>query len=140
VKAIDLAWISGLFEGEGTIAIVGGGKRVYTQLMVSVTNTDLQVVEEFQKYWPSYRIRAVKPKSRAAKSAWVWQLSCLKAASFLCDIEPYVRTERVRQKVALALEAQSLRVRGRRRFLAEYRAQHEGFKARMHVLNKRGVL
>src|SRR5690242_14193138 len=49
---IELAWAAGMFEGEGTVTISAAGRHGYTRPVVTLANTDRQVVDFFQARWP----------------------------------------------------------------------------------------
>jgi hypothetical protein len=102
---IELAWAAGLFEGEGTVRINKPSPRNWGALVVSVVNTDRQVLDWFQSRWPGY----MKPATGLGpnqRPAWVWTIAARQAAGFLRDILPYVVRDAVRAKIAHALEFQ----------------------------------
>jgi len=137
----DFAWAAGLFEGEGTVTLTTMGKgRGTNRLVVSVSNTDRQVTDFFQERWPGSKLREHFPvSSRRARRVWVWNLTSRRAEVFLRQIRPFIRTERVSAKIALALEAQEARVIGTRgKRGATYHAMQDEFMRRMRVLNRRG--
>jgi len=136
VPITELAWIAGLFEGEGTVGITGGGKRPYTRMFVSLTSTDYEIVKAFVDRWSGQLW--IKQATGNARRHWTWRLSCKKAEAYLIQIRPYIRTKRVREKCDLALKVQSTRRQGTRNGCIEYREMQNSFKAQMHILNKRG--
>lgn len=53
-KQIDLAWAAGFFDGEGSVGAYKSGRTFYLSAgykypKVSVTNTDLELLEKFQR-------------------------------------------------------------------------------------------
>lgn len=136
VPPLEMAWAAGLFEGEGSVMIRRPGNRHLGVLTVSVVNTDTQIVAFFQERWPGYCKRATgqRPEQRPA---WVWLIAARQAAAFLDDITPYLRSDRVRRKAALALEFQDARRWGARG--EAYRAASWDYYRQMLALNQRGV-
>jgi len=140
ISEIELAWAAGLFEGEGTVTITGvGGDRPFTRIRVAVSSTDIDVVNFFQERWPIGKLYTWRPSnSKNAKNATMWYLSCKRAGLFLSEILPYIRTPRVRKKIELALEAQSLRRFGTH-VGTDYKSKQFELMAKMRELNKRGT-
>lgn len=129
----DLAWAAGLFEGEGTITI--SKSREYTRPHVSVTSTDIEVIEFFASRWPA-EIKHREPGGNARR-AFVWYVgNATGARQFVNDILPHLRTERVRAKAELLLEDLDERRQGSRD--PKYRARSNERMARMRELNRRG--
>lgn len=136
----ELAWVAGLFEGEGTVSIIyvrTKGAR-YTRIMVSVANTDPDVLELFQRLWPVKTLRKIKARPRC-KPVWLWRLEARQAVPFLLDIRPFIKTRRVMEKVDLALEYQSTKRGPGRAGSTAYRALHASYLSQMRALNHRGA-
>ncbi len=136
---LELSWAAGLFEGEGTVAIYGGGRRPYTRLKVMVTNTDFEIISFFEDRWNgNVYERAALKAGKNARATKTWTLGSKRAEDFLRDIAPFIRTARVRAKIDLAFESQAARRRGNRRNVEEYRLTNQAFRMRMAKLNERG--
>lgn len=130
----ECAWAAGLFEGEGTITMCGAARP---RLTVMMTSTDPEIIEFFQVRWPGI-LRTYQPKGNA-KLATSWTLASRDALEyFLRDIEFYVRSERVRSKLRLALEESADRFPARRGELI--RARSAARKAEFLRLNRRGTV
>jgi LAGLIDADG-like domain len=134
--AEELAWVAGLFEGEGTVSISRAGRHGYSRNLVSLTSTDKEIIDFLHSRWPG-KIGTRQPKnSPRARQAFVWSLYGWAMMPFLLDIEPHVRTSRVREKIALGLESQRARQTGSRD--PAYPAKMEQYRVRMSELNRRG--
>lgn len=134
----DLIWAAGLFEGEGTITLTGGGRRPYTRVIASVDNTDHQVIEFFQQRWPASKISERIPSgSGNARLVYAWRLTSRRACEFIEAILPHIRTTRVRAKALLALQVQASKRRGIRS--QSYRDQQTAYLLEMRGLNARGI-
>lgn len=133
---MNLDWLAGMFEGEGTVTISSGGRRGYTVLIACLSNTDESIPREFHRRWGG-SLRWTQPKSERARPALTWRAGSATAAAFLRDIQPHIQTKRVREKVQLALDYHASRSQGARR--PGYREERWAFKRRMEHLNHRGV-
>jgi hypothetical protein len=66
----DVAWLAGLFEGEGNIAIAkNGGTRL------TIRMCDLDVIERVNAMFPATKIQAVRPKYPNARLQYAWRIS-----------------------------------------------------------------
>ncbi len=141
MKPVDLAWAAGVFEGEGSIRINPSTKRNNGALLVDMVNTDPEMVQFFQTYWPGY-MRG--PLSRRGDGNWRdyyrYRSAAWVAARFLTDVLPYLRTERMRGKaeLGLAYQAQKSKLSTVNR-TPEYRARQVWFYEQMAALNLRGA-
>lgn len=138
---VDRAWAAGHFEGEGTIFLSTHGTRNRsTRVIVCLTSTDRQTIEWFQATWPGC-FRSTQPRSKNdnAKRAYIWTLNASEPVEcFLRDILPFVRTDRVRAKVDLALA--DIIDRMPYRWDGEAHARSLVRRAEMKMLNQRGRL
>jgi len=132
----DLAWFAGLFEGEGTLTISRSGRRGYTRPIVTLAMTDKQCVDLFHERWPG--CLQVRPMGVGQRTAYVWTLNQRAAIlTFVGDLQPYFRTERVQQKARLLIEDVLARKQGARQH--DYLAQCHERREAMALLNKRGT-
>jgi hypothetical protein len=136
---VDYAWAAGFFEGEGTVGIhaMADRRNGLGYLVVSVVNTDREHVDWFQSRWPG-KVRAATGLRPDQRPAWVWVRHGVQAAAFLRDVEPYLRSARVRAKFHLGLEYQRQKVLGGNQGLA-YRERQGRYHLEMKALNRRGV-
>lgn len=136
---IDLAWAAGHFEGEGTISLsTHGTKNRSTRVIVCLASTDKQTIDWFQSIWPGC-MRSVQPTSKNdnARRAYIWTLNASEPVEcFLRDVQPYLHTDRVRAKAALAIE--DILDRMPYRWNAEAHARSVIRRAEMKRLNHRG--
>jgi len=139
ISDVDLIWAAGLFEGEGTITLAVRNQDETYRLLVIVGNTDRQILDFFQERWPGWLQPAYGKRPRR-QPAWTWTLAAGKAEAFLRAIEPYLRTDRVKDKLRLALEFRSFQTTKKREWgRPEYRARQRKLYAAMRVLNRRGI-
>lgn len=135
----ELCWAAGLFEGEGTVTIARRGQDDTYRLVSIIVNTDEQIIDFFNSRWGGWKQGLYGPRPRR-KPGWIWTVAGPSAEDFLREIEPYLRTRRVREKVYLGLHFRASQSRSKvtQRDPA-YRETHREFYAEMRELNRRGV-
>jgi hypothetical protein len=105
----DLAWAGGLFDGEGSVHLAAPNckKRNHRFYMMrcAVGMCDPEGPEFFREWWGG-TVTLSKPQNPAARMRFRWNISSAAAAIFLRDIQPYLRLERNRLRVKLALQFQ----------------------------------
>lgn len=139
LRAIDLAWSAGIFEGEGSIMISKLGKRSLGALLVSVTNTDMEMITELQKLFGG-RISGLRTSGGNRKDYRRWRIAAVQAATFLQSILPYLRTKKYRDRCELALQFQRQKLRTDWRNLPEaYGEWQQLCYDQMRALNQRGL-
>jgi hypothetical protein len=137
--AFQLAWAAGLFEGEGTVRINKPTIRNWGSLMVSVVNTDREVVDFFQARWPGYCKPAGGLDPTRQRPAWVWVIAARKAADFLTTIRPFIVRNKVKERIEHALWFQSQKRHGTGCFDDAYKQEQWEAYMWMCELNWRGV-
>ncbi len=107
-----LAWMAGIWEGEGTVKITGhyhirdNGVRVRIfSLRVQVFNTQRDMLIPFlRRFGGSLEVRRHVQKN--CQTAYAWTIAPKVALVFLLVIRPFVRTQIRRQQIALAIRFQ----------------------------------
>jgi hypothetical protein len=75
VDTAEIAWLAGLFEGEGSISIAkNGGTRL------TIRMTDRDIIEKVDAIFPCTRIQTVTPKpargyTNQPKTQYAWRIS-----------------------------------------------------------------
>lgn len=110
--APEVAWAAGLFEGEGTAFVSGGGQRLAIEM------TDYDVLLRFQRTvgCGSLAARAPRPSAQAHhKQVWVWQVAHKMDVILVGELLlPYLgrrRTEAVERVLEAARARRTLRRR-----------------------------
>jgi hypothetical protein len=135
----ELAWAAGVFEGEGTITIGRRGRDDTYRLIVTLGNTDAEMVDFFHERWGGWKQPAYGERP-GRQPAWYWTVAGPRAEDFLRELAPHVRTQRVRRKVELGLEFRASQSRLKReQARPEYKERHRDLYAQMRALNRRGV-
>jgi hypothetical protein len=100
-KLIDretLAYVAGLFDGEGNIAFQKNGKSSY--IRVTIVNTDRAIVEYVQGLFGG-TVTALKRSNPKWKPSWHWILTWSRAIYFLEGIRPWIRIKTGQIDVAM---------------------------------------
>ena len=94
----DLAWLAGVFDGEGSVVIGrSGGKYKLALSLVSVSRELIDRVKEIA----GGRIITVYPKN-ARRTTWMWQLTGIeKIQRFLKQIFPFLTAKAKPAAIAL---------------------------------------
>lgn len=100
MDSVDIAWVAGIFEGEGTINFSGS----YPQIAVAMT--DLDIIERLYKVTEVGTIIMKTKQDPRYKQQWVWGVWNRKdVARILCAIYPLLG---VRRGEAVARAAEGL--------------------------------
>lgn len=132
-----LAFVAGFVEGEGTITVTRAGKRGHTRPLVIVANTNKQLIDVLQRWWPGQiKLRQATARHQAT---YTWTLSAGgKIARFLWDILPFLQSDRAKERARLVLADIGARTQGARNL--DYKAECDARREAIALLNKRGPL
>lgn len=106
--------------------------------MVSTVNTDSELIAWFQDRWPGYCKPAtgLRPEQRPA---FVWTIAARQALAFLGQIEPFVVSTRMQERIQTARWWQQIKAKHwRYRTEADYEESFNCWHYMAH-LNQRGV-
>ncbi len=110
-KEIDLAWLAGIMEGEGTFAIYKQDRTNHgapqLRACISLTNTDVTIISEshkiFESIGVSMAIREYNNKKGSTKTVYDMQTAKNQNIRLICEaLIPYLRAEK-RAKAELLL-------------------------------------
>ncbi len=142
MKKTDLAYMAGLFDGEGCVQIAKSG-HYSLACQVSMAN-------EFMPSWFRFSFGGsvhLRPRiGENWKDQWVWTIHGPKAARFLEAILPYLILKKPQAEIGLKFQA-GMGLRGRNQYgtnrhdplTAEELAVREAQFITMKGLNKRGL-
>ena len=104
MKDTNLAYIAGLFDGEGTVTLSRLHKNDrFRAPVVSVSSTSLSLLEYLKKHYGGY-ISTHKTYQSHHKPSFSWKLQRNSALAFLTSIKPYVQEEEKQRRIDLILE------------------------------------
>ena len=91
----DLAWVAGLFEGEGTISTPPKSE-------LRIKMTDLDIIQRFQTITSSNRICTEEPRAPHHKRIWITRITGKSnCRAFLSKILPYLGMRRAHRALDL---------------------------------------
>lgn len=132
-----LAWMAGVFEGEGSIRISRPAPRNMGSLCVDLPNTDRTLIEPFQAMWGgSIKRYAQKPPQR---EYYRWRCSSRQAEEFLLSMWPLLGTEKYRGRCVVALDFQAQKRSGSDNRSPDYAERQWTYYEAMKALNVRGI-
>ncbi len=111
---MDISYIAGLFDGEGSISIIhqrAGVKKNPEKrwhiLQVNITNSDLPVLKAVKKFlgFGGLRTKPVYGKNSNIKVVYCWYVRSIGAAKFLKMVYPHLYIKKKRAKIALDFQA-----------------------------------
>lgn len=117
---IDVVWLAGFFDGEGTVGVYKNGPSGYKTVKVSVPQCNERIIREIHDAYPEGHVRLYAPKN-----CWYFAISGSRPSErFLRDIAPHLRLKRERVDEALLFIEEVKKGRTRKpngRFAAENR-------------------
>jgi hypothetical protein len=105
-----LAYVAGLFDGEGSIVIGCSLKRADRRnpsywLQVGITNTDRELLDWLHTTFGGHiSDNSHIPSRKERRPCWAWRIMSKEAQGFLIRILPYTRTKK--QQALIAIEFQ----------------------------------
>lgn len=133
-----LAWCAGVFEAEGTIAIVRPRGNNLGYLRCHAANTDVTLLQPFLDAWGG-EIHSYQAKGNR-KPHLTWSVTANNAAAFLRHLRPQLRTQRKQNLADMALVYQQQKHPQGKNASPEYRAQQWTFYHQFQQLNMRGLV
>ena len=98
MKKIDIKYIAGFFEGEGSICKYTTHKynpimkKRYpcTTIRVEIVNTDFSIIKKIYKYFNTRHLVKIKPRKKGYKPQLRWQTTHRQSYAILKKIAPYM--------------------------------------------------
>lgn len=135
----DLAYAAGMFEGEGTITIIESRNHLgnmTARCVVSLTNTDWQIIEFYNSRWPG-AVQTRKREQLHHRQGWAWRIQGNPVLRFIADVRPHLRTDAEIAKFEIVERVQRMRRQGLRD--PAVRAEVADLMGQIRHLNHRGV-
>ena len=107
----NLAYIAGLFDGEGSIHVAhqkaprvqNPNHRVHV-LSINITNTNKECIDFIFNTFNFGYVQTKKISNSNHKTLYIWSVRCLKAGKFLSVIFPYLIIKKEIAKIALEFQ------------------------------------
>lgn len=146
VDKIELAYIAGLFDGEGHIFIEARksknkGKTVVHNLCIGITNTYKEVIDWiYEEFGATRSVRSRWKDHPNWKTCYFWTTSAKKAGEFLKLIYPYLRIKKEQARLAIEFQDnwRDRRFDKKGRVLKTSQKvleKRENYKTKIHLLN-----
>lgn len=88
---IELAWLAGIVDGEGTITLVRHNRNKFRSPVISVASTTYELLLEVQRIAGGGSISSKKVYATHHKPSWTWALQRRKALALIEALIPYLR-------------------------------------------------
>jgi hypothetical protein len=85
---MNIQYAAGFVDGEGCIGFAKTRTSIFPRVLV--TNTNLEILNEFKEKWGG-DIKPLSLRKENWKQGYYWRISWAKAVNFLSDIEPYLK-------------------------------------------------
>ena len=93
----ELAYLAGVFDGEGSFGIWSRGKERSPGFRVSIEMTDADVIMKFLVYFQVGQILFIKPREDHHKPCYRWKADLDKAVEVVRRMLPYLSKRRQAQ-------------------------------------------
>lgn len=138
---MDNSYLAGFFDGEGCISLIRIGKTKYFQIVATITNTDLSILEKIKERFGGdiHMGKKIKPNH---KDRYAWRVSSKSAYNFLLEIYPYSIMKQDRIKLALQFQQRIIDKNGLKDKVHLTEEEHLirlNFKEKLGLLNKKGI-
>lgn len=103
-------WATGMYEGEGSAGVIrpkaSKNDKRYTQLVVTVTSTDIDVLDRFKATFGGLgTIHSTGKRPNQTKQCYRWRSTCRSARQVLMTMLPMLGERRLQQATSvLALD------------------------------------
>ena len=142
MKKEILAYIAGLFDGEGSIYISLRNNRPKSRspeysLRVSFVNTNEEVVHLIKDNFGGSILSRFREPDKKRKLTWDWAVSYIKAKDFLKAVYPYLIIKKKQAELGIKFQEQSVRIRNnRKRLTLKELTRREFYKKEISKLNQ----
>lgn len=100
----EFAWQAGIVDGEGCLTIGinrrKGRPNPNWAVSISVSNTDMRILQPFQDMWEGYLVRNRESRNNW-KEAYAWNCPIRNAEKFLKSILPFLRAKQNQAEILL---------------------------------------
>lgn len=103
LRAVEVGYIAGLIDGEGSITLTRIHRNEFRRLVVSISNNDLTLLEYVRDAVDAGRITSKRTYNPRHAPSFTYQVSSRQALVLLRLTAPYLRTYKAaRARLALA--------------------------------------
>lgn len=146
-KQIKLAWLAGIWDGEGSITIFRHKEKngsVKLKPCLVLTNTDINIINEAVKILDSYDIKFHVIDYTRPKSKRIYQLTTSKLSNLekFCEtITPYLVGKKSQAELLyryVKLRIDKIKIAGNNKHAIRYDEEELALQIKLQALNHRG--
>lgn len=97
LSAVDAAYLAGFIDGEGTVTLTRKHKNENRQLAITISNTERQILEFCLKVIGAGKITNKRVSEAHHTPSFTYAIYNRQALSLLKQIEPYLRSYKVKR-------------------------------------------
>lgn len=135
IPPVDAAYIAGIIDGEGTITLSRKHKSENRQLAVSISNTDLTLLNYVKKTIGAGKITNKKTSQVHHTKSYTYAIYNRQALRLLEQIQPYLKTYKATRSILILRDYVALTPRNGKYTIAQ-KADREKFE--IEVLSIKG--
>lgn len=136
LSAVDVAYIAGLIDGEGTIGLTRKHVGENRQLVISISSTEQSILNYVRTTIGAGRITCKRVSRAHHRPGLTFTLSNRQALALLSQIQPYLKSYK-RERGALVLENYLALTPRNGKYTAELRCARTTFEQRFMNLTTR---
>lgn len=144
MKETDLAWMAGIFDGEGFVRIakikVGLNRRRTPsyQVVAAVAMTHRPTIDRLLVISNVGKVKEQRARHKNHNATFLWQTTDRKASATLIQLRPYLVTKSERADLAIEFVDRCYQRPGAQDVSDDLALLREEYFQRMKALNKRG--
>lgn len=133
LRAVDAAYLAGLIDGEGTIALAHRHRNEQRQLVVSISNTERPLLDWVRSVVGAGKITGKKTYKAHHAAGLTYAVSNRQALALLQQVAAYLRTYKAERAELILRDYVRLTPRNGR-YTAEVRAARASLVEQFHAL------
>jgi hypothetical protein len=90
----QIAYLAGVFDGEGSFGIWSKGKKKAPNFRATVEMQDVDTIMKFMVYFKAGTIMYIEPRKEHFKSLYRWKIDSDKAVKVVREMLPYLSRRR----------------------------------------------
>ena len=128
----DVRWAAGFFDGEGCVHIARNIRVIISGCFRP------GLLDQFLKRWGGQKLTKVSSRKGNQRPGIRWEITGLKAANFLTDVEPYLYEKKAQAQLALKFDnlKRQWNIRGGKGYSHEQRTLLKSITDDIRVLKK----
>lgn len=131
----ELAYLAGLFDGEGSVTIYRSNRE--SSLKINISSTNLDIMEYLKEFLGGYVVE--HPRKGNCKVWYQWGIGSNDAADILYSLLPFLRIKKERAILGIEWQA-TVRNNGKRNgYSTEEEEWRDFYYLRLRELNRKGV-